>query len=232
MQAEVMLNDIEGLVRTTGAAVAALVLAVILWGIWRGLQRPRGRATGRARELSRAPVYLAISIAYFGTCFLLWRPLPVTLSPLGRALALLLGVPPYFTALALILWGRLTLAQMYNVSSSLGAQLYADHRLVTHGPFAYLRHPMYLGILLAGLGGTLIYRTWTLVFFAATFLGLPIRARREEEALAAEFGQEWQQYCRRVPAWIPRLRQPGSASGQDVAQLHAAHNQAGQEAGQ
>jgi protein-S-isoprenylcysteine O-methyltransferase Ste14 len=94
---------------------------------------------------------------------------------------------------------------MYNVSSSMGAQLYADHWLVTHGPFALVRHPMYLGIILASLGGLLIYRTWTLLFTTVGFLGLALRARREEQALAAEFGEQWEEYCRRVPGWIPRL---------------------------
>jgi len=232
MQAEMVLDSGEVWVRVAGGAGAALVLAVLLWGIWRGLQQPRGRATGRAPQMLRIPAYIVISLAYFGTCFLLWRPLPVTLSPLSRALVLLLGAPLYFGALALILWGRLTLAHMYNLSSSLGAQLYADHRLVTHGPFAYVRHPMYLGILFAGLGGTLIYSTWTLVFFAATFFGLLIRARREEEALAAEFGADWERYCHRVPAWLPRLHQRRIAAEREVAQLHKAHDGAGKEAGQ
>ena len=31
-------------------------------------------------------------------------------------------------------------------------------------------------------------------------------ARHVEQALAAEFGEEWQAYCRRVPAFLPRLR--------------------------
>jgi len=31
---------------------------------------------------------------------------------------------------------RLTLGEMYNISSGVGAQLYADHRLITHRPFA------------------------------------------------------------------------------------------------
>ncbi len=91
---------------------------------------------------------------------------------------------------------------MYNVSSSMGAQLYADHRLVTHGPFAIVRHPMYLGVILASAGGLLIYRTWTLLFTTVSFLGLVLRARREEEALAAEFSEQWEEYRRRVPAWI------------------------------
>jgi protein-S-isoprenylcysteine O-methyltransferase Ste14 len=78
--------------------------------------------------------------------------------------------------------------------------------LITHGPFALVRHPLYLGLQIAALGGFLVYRTWTFVFVAASFLSLVVRARREEQALAAEFGQEWDAYCQRVPGWIPHLR--------------------------
>jgi len=94
-----------------------------------------------------------------------------------------------FPGLGLVLWGRLVLGKMYNVSSALGAQLYADQHLITHGPYAIVRNPMYVGIIAATLGGLLIYRTWSLVF-ALTFFGLVIRARREEQVLAAEFGQQ------------------------------------------
>jgi protein-S-isoprenylcysteine O-methyltransferase Ste14 len=94
---------------------------------------------------------------------------------------------------------------MYNVSSSFGAQLYTDQQLITHGPFAYVRHPMYLGILLVGWGGLLLYRTWTFVFIIAHFPVLLVRARHEEQALAIEFGEQWQVYSQRVPAWLPRF---------------------------
>ncbi len=103
------------------------------------------------------------------------------------------------------MWGRLTLSQLYNVSSSFGAQLFADHRLVSHGPFAYLRHPMYLGILLISVGGIFLYRTWTFVFLLLHFPALALRARREEQALSEKFGAQWKAYCQAVPAWIPHF---------------------------
>lgn len=201
-------DTIEKWVQRLGGIVLLIPLSAILWGLFRGLGRPPGRAVGQPGRIMRAPMYLAIGIPYFGLCALLWRPLPLTLSRPARLAALMLGALLYFPGLALVLWGRLTLGEMYNVSSSFGAQLYADQRLVTRGPFAYVRHPMYLGILAASFGGLLLYRTWTLVFTTLNFLALIVRARREEQALAAEFGEQWEAYCDRVPAWLPRLR-PG-----------------------
>jgi len=34
-----------------------------------------------------------------------------------------------------------------------------------------------------------------------------MRAKREEQALATEFGEQWETYCQQVPAWIPRIWQ-------------------------
>lgn len=194
---------IELWVRLAGAVAAFITLAIVLVGLWRGIKRPKGRMVGQAQLMLRGPVYVLISTLYFGTCYILWRPLPLIFSPPFRAVALLIGTLLYFAGMALILWGRVTLGTMYDVSSSVGAQLYSDHRLVTEGPYAYVRHPMYLGILIIGLGGILIYRTWTLAFVALTFIGLIFRVRNEEQGLAEEFGEQWEEYCRQVPPWLP-----------------------------
>ena len=201
------LDLIEGLVKWIGGLTAVATLGVIFYGIWRGLHRPVGSTTGEFPGLLRKPAfYILASLGYFGLCYLLWRPILPDLSPPARALALILGALLYFTGLALIVWGRLALGKLYFVSTSHAAQLFIDHQLITHGPFALVRHPMYLGILLTGLGGILIYRTWTFVFLALNFLGLILRARREEQALAEEFGDQWRGYCKRVPRWLPRFR--------------------------
>ncbi|MCL5109546.1 MAG: isoprenylcysteine carboxylmethyltransferase family protein [Chloroflexi bacterium] len=202
------MHEVERFVRLVGIAALLVTLGAILQGVRRAFARPKGRATGRAGAILRGPVYVLSGLAYFGLCLALWRPIRLTLPPSSRTLALILGPLLYFPGLALILWGRLTLGEMYNVSSGLGVQLYANHRLVTTGPYALVRHPMYLGLRLATLGGLLIYRTWTCAFLVLNAFALEVRARREEEALAAVFGVEWAVYRRRVPAWIPRVRLP------------------------
>jgi hypothetical protein len=203
------LNTIEQRVRWAGLTAVLVTLVSIFWGLARGLRRPAGSASrGYGAWLRRPLFYILTSAGYFGLCWRLWRPLPLLLSRRRRLLALLLGSLLYFPGLALVLWGRLALGRMYNVSSSFGAQLYSEHHLVTSGPFAYVRHPMYLGIWLTALGGVALYRTWTFVFLLTHYPALVIRARHEEEQLAARFGAAWRAYCRQVPRWLPR-RQAG-----------------------
>jgi protein-S-isoprenylcysteine O-methyltransferase Ste14 len=200
-------DAIEQQVRRAGLMAVLVALVTIFWGLGRGLGRPVGHASGAYRGWLRRPLfYILTSAGYLGLCWRLWRPLPPLLSRRLPPLAHLLGSLLYFPGLALVLWGRLALGRMYDVSSSFGAQLYAGHRLVTTGPFAYVRHPMYLGILLTALGGMLLYRTWTFLFLLTHFPVLVVRAHHEEQALAEVFGSEWDAYCQQVPRWLPRCK--------------------------
>ncbi len=189
-------------------AIAWLVpTAVALQGAWRG-RRASGRRVGRPfSELP--PWYLAALVGpYLALLVRLWRPLPFRLSPAAGVLASASGATLSLLGMALIVWGRVVLGRMYNVSSALGTRLYADHELVTGGPFALVRHPMYLGALVAGVGGVLLYRTWATVLVLAHEAVFWVRAGKEEQALAAEFGDAWQAYARRVPSGVPVLGVP------------------------
>ena len=197
----------ETLLRRLGGLLAYAALAVVFYGIWRGTRRPAGRTSGRAAGWLRSAVFYFLATAGFlGFSIGFWKPLPLDLQPGARLALLIAGSLIYFPGIAFLLWARLTLGKMYFVSTSFGAQLYAGHKLVTNGPFAIVRHPMYLGLVTAALGSLLLYQTWTALAYAAFAPFVLRRARREELALAAEFGEEWQAYCRRVPAILPRLR--------------------------
>ncbi len=201
------LEWIEFLVRWLGGLLATITLGVIFYGIWRGTQRQAGRIDGQMGRTLRSPwFYLVTSAIFFGACFFGWIPLPLAVSPQIHNGALLIGSLLYFPGMGLALWGRLALGKNYFVSTGLGAQLFADQQLVTRGPFAIVRHPMYTGLILAALGSLLIYHTWTALLLACFSPAFINRARREETILAAEFGAQWQEYCQRVPKWMPRLK--------------------------
>lgn len=200
------LEELETIVRWMGGLLAYTTLGIIFWGIWRGTQRPAGLTTGRAGCWLRSPwFYFASSVVFFGLCYIAWVPLPQTFSPASRGWMLGLGSLLYFPGMSFVLWGRLALGKNYFVSNGFGAQLFAGHHLVTRGPFAIVRHPMYTGLFLAALGSLLIYPTWITLLFTSFAPLTIVRARNEEAALTAEFGEEWREYCHRVPAFFPRL---------------------------
>ena len=197
----------ETIIRWLGGLLAYVTLGVLLYGVWRGTQQPAGRTTGRTSHWLRSPwLYFGSSVFFFGVCYLAWIPLPWIVSTHIRPWMLALGLLFYFSGMSLALWGRLALGKYYFVSTGLGAQLFAGHQLVTSGPYALVRHPMYSGVFLASFGGLLIYLTWTTLFLVCFAPLLIARAVREEKVLAMEFGEQWQEYCRRVPMFIPQLR--------------------------
>jgi protein-S-isoprenylcysteine O-methyltransferase Ste14 len=197
----------ETFLRWAGGLLAYTVMGIVLLGIWRGTRRPSGRTSGRAAGWLRSALFYLLATTFFLIISIyFWKPLSVNLSAVEHLIFLLVGAILYFTGMAFILWSRLTLGKLYFVSTSFSAQLYADHQLVTRGPFAIVRHPIYLGLIAAALGSLLLYQTWTALAYAVFAPFILFRAHREEQALAAEFGEEWQNYCRRVPAFFPRLR--------------------------
>lgn len=188
--------------RRGGALVALAVGALLAPGV-AASARAGGRVVGRP---ILGPIRLAlIAAGWFGAAAVLWRPLPLRLSPAGRRLALVIAVPFYLAGMAAVVAGRLALGGSYRVSSTIGLRLAPGHVLVQSGPYAVVRHPMYAGLFLAGAGALLLYRTWATVFFAVQLPALIARARLEDRALAAEFGPAWEEYRDRVPAWVPRL---------------------------
>ncbi len=196
--------ELSLIIRWMGGLLAYATLGIVLYGIWRGTQRQAGLTTGLTGSWLRSPwFYLASTLLFFGICYLGWIPLPLTISPPIRAWMFLVGSLLYFPGMSFILWGRLALGKNYFVSTGFGAQLFAGHQLITSGPFAIVRHPMYAGLMLAALGSLLIYATWTTLLFASFAPLTSVRARHEEKALSAEFGEQWLDYCKRVPMFFP-----------------------------
>ena len=198
---------VESVIHWLGGLLAYTALGIVMYGVWRGTQRKAGRTTGRTGHFLRSfwfylfSLVLFFSIAYFG-----WKPLPWAIPQTARAWMLIVGMLLYFPGMAFTLWGRLALGKNYFVSTGFGAQLFEDHQLITSGPFAMVRHPMYAGLILAAIGACLIYMTWTTLYFAFFAPLTLVRAMREEHALAEEFGEQWRDYCKRVPMIFPRVR--------------------------
>lgn len=81
-------------------------------------------------------------------------------------------------------------------------------KLVEEGPYRIVRNPMYWSVALVMLGEGLVFHSLTLVEVAAAFF---VAANLfvlfyEEPVLRRKFGAEYEDYCRRVPRWLPRFK--------------------------
>jgi protein-S-isoprenylcysteine O-methyltransferase Ste14 len=83
-------------------------------------------------------------------------------------------------------------------------------RLVVVGFYRYVRNPMYVGFIVGWLGLWVIFgraslAALTIAVIAVAFVVLFVWLY-EEPTLRRKFGAEYDEYCRNVPRWIPRLR--------------------------
>ena len=103
--------------------------------------------------------------------------------------------------LLLTWWARIYLGPLW--SSVITRK--KDHRIVDSGPYAFVRHPIYTGLVIALLATAAAEgRATALAGAALVIFGVWLKARAEERFLTAEFGAEiYASYCRRVSMLIP-----------------------------
>jgi len=90
---------------------------------------------------------------------------------------------------------------------SVTARLVEGHKLVTIGPYSFVRHPIYTGMFGMLLATGLAISYWmALVLGVLIFaIGTAIRVRSEERLLREAFGAQFENYTQRVPAVVPYL---------------------------
>ena len=88
------------------------------------------------------------------------------------------------------------------------AALSSDHELITSGPYATIRHPIYTSMLCILLGTGFIIASLKLLLLAVAIaiIGTEIRVRTEDKLLASRFGERFREYQSRTAAYIPVLR--------------------------
>lgn len=130
-----------------------------------------------------------VPIAFLGERFLPLTEWPFWLGSLLTATGLLLTV-----------WARLHLGRNWSGTVTIKE----GHELVTSGPYALVRHPIYTGLLLAFLGSALALGDWRGVLaFALAACALWLKLQVEERWMRQQFGDAYQVYSERVAALIP-----------------------------
>lgn len=84
------------------------------------------------------------------------------------------------------------------------AKLDAGHQLATGGPYAWVRHPIYVGLNLLALGTAVWMPTvFTGLGAVLMLIGSDLRGRAEERALTTAFGARYREYCTRTRRFLP-----------------------------
>jgi protein-S-isoprenylcysteine O-methyltransferase Ste14 len=80
--------------------------------------------------------------------------------------------------------------------------------LVVEGPYSVVRNPMHWGVGSVVLGEAAIFHSRALVELTVVFAAgvIAFVLLYEEPALRRKFGAEYEEYCRRVPRWLPRFK--------------------------
>jgi len=120
-------------------------------------------------------------------------PLPGWLRWAGFALGLV--------SLALWTWVQASLGKEWSPQ----LQLREEHHLVTTGPYARVRHPLYTAMLGVGTAFALVTANWVFVLLAVAMIaGLVARIPREEQMMLEQFGEEYKAYMQRTGRFFPK----------------------------
>jgi protein-S-isoprenylcysteine O-methyltransferase Ste14 len=148
-----------------------------------------GRAGWRWRNVPLPEAHLAgLGAGLLLDAFGRWRP------PWPAWVGHVVGWPLLAAGLALVAWA---------VRAAAEVDLDRPDRLVSSGPYALVRHPMYVAWTLLYLGVALVVgAVWPLLLLPVVLVRIRIEVAREERSLAERFGSEYAGYRAAVRRWL------------------------------
>ncbi|WP_375394549.1 methyltransferase family protein [uncultured Sphingomonas sp.] len=192
-------NDPAGLPGIAAFAIGLLFFLVV--ALLAARRRAGAEARGNATRSRRS--MLGIAVQALGVVLAGAGRIDVTLDPLGTTawaeatiVALLMaGTVGLFT------WASRTMGRNWSIV----ARTRDDHRLVATGPFAIIRHPIYVALFLLMLAMAIAYGHVSHLIGAIPLyaIGTWLRIGEEERLLGALFGGAYDDYARRVRRFVP-----------------------------
>jgi protein-S-isoprenylcysteine O-methyltransferase Ste14 len=194
-------------IQTDGIGLAALILVFVCWFAFALLfllrkKPPKGEEAKRAPGSKWGILLQSCGFALVGSVHRgHWWPFPASVA--GE-----MGLAAIAVGLALASdWLCLRAIQTLGKQWTFEARVIKGHELITQGPYSLVRNPIYLGMFGLMVSTGLVFTTWWAMLIAvAVFLaGNQVRIRAEEQLLRETFGSQFDDYARRVPAFLPRL---------------------------
>ena len=152
--------------------------------------------------LFRSIVGVPLLLAVFQYCFFPGRyPWSYLCLPLATRI---MGAVAAVIALLLLAWSHRTLGG--NFSTGLAPK--NNHNIVTEGPYALIRHPMYLAYFVLFVSAFLISENWVIGVTGVAIIGMlmTVRRVREERFLIERFGDSYREYKEKTGTFIPRTK--------------------------
>jgi protein-S-isoprenylcysteine O-methyltransferase Ste14 len=179
--------------------VGAIVMIVI-----RAPHGRRSRTAKVARSYKTPLETLLLVLAWVG--FLI--PLLWVVSPAFSFADYPLRIGPFvagLTCLAIGLWLFFRSHADLGTNWSVTLELRQEHRLISHGVYRAIRHPMYSALILYAVGQALVIPNWVAGFSNVTALAvlLALRLGAEEKMMAERFGDEYAAYSARTKRFVP-----------------------------
>jgi protein-S-isoprenylcysteine O-methyltransferase Ste14 len=192
--------------QTFRAVLIVVFLVVLPIGIY---HRLRSQATGETLDRRQEGPFILATLRPIGAVFWLgliaWMVDPRWMAWSTLSLPVWVrwtGVGVLGVACGLLVWTFLSLGR--NLTDTVVTR--QEHTLVMHGPYRWIRHPLYDSAALLTVAISLIAANWFLFLTGMVLMGLLItRTRIEEANLVTRFGDPYRTYMERTGRFLPRL---------------------------
>jgi protein-S-isoprenylcysteine O-methyltransferase Ste14 len=194
----------EGLSLTPAAPIPFDVVI----GIWALLEvwiRLRSRLNRRGVRLERGSLLVVIGAIYAGVAggFLLAEKVHSAAIAEGRWPLFVVGMVLICAGIAIRQWAVALLGELFTID----VRVHPGQTVVERGPYRWVRHPSYAGLILTFVGIGLALGNWAALIVLAVLptLGLVVRIRFEERALLDGLGEPYRRFAASRPHLFPGL---------------------------
>lgn len=196
------------LFREVASAVLLLLLAAARFHYSLSASaQPVDQSLPSGRWARQVPAYLASTLWAVYVAWLVLAPQDLVQWDrwsLDRPVSDLLGwiaVPLLGAGVGLFWYSHRTIGRYWDIR----VQLKEAHRLVTNGPYGYIRHPLYTALFVGYLGTLLALQSWTLAAWFPVFVASYLLFAREEEGVMERgFGETYRAYRGQTGMFLPR----------------------------
>lgn len=196
--------------RPSPIALTTFSGVILCWLVFAGifLLRKRPAKVVEAKRNRQAALGIFLQMCAY---FLVWfQPPRRIFLPQVAALAGIAGMVFAVATVGLAVasvWLIMAAVRTLGRQWAMAARLVEGHKLITAGPYAYVRNPIYTGMLGMLIATGLAMEHWIQLITAVILfaVGMVIRVRTEEKLLRAKFGVEFEEYAKRVPAVVPGI---------------------------